>query len=153
MAENTTPKPKPKRVISAEEVAARLEEVETLLASCVGTRTVERVLSAKWGIGHRMVRRYIERVKTAWRATADATKIDARRDEIDAITKNCMARMASEGQWIGVMRGAELLARLHGVEAPKRLEHSGTRDAPPIQVVMTAAERDALAREEEGGHE
>lgn len=141
---------KPRRKVTAEEVARRCEQLETMLASCVGTRTVERVLAAEWGIGRRMVRRYIERIKLGWLATANATAIEARRVEIDAITKNAMAALAAEGNYVGVMRGAELLARLHGVEAPKRLEHTGAGGGPPkLEVRITLDQATALAKGDE----
>jgi hypothetical protein len=142
----------PKRkVISATEVAARLEKVEMLLAACTGTRTVETQLAAEWGVAMRTVRRYIERVKTAWAATANAEQIERRRAELDAIARAAMHQLALDGKPIGVLRGAEFLAKLWGVEAPKRVEVTGGAGAAvAIQVVMTAEERDALARDKGG---
>lgn len=146
--------PKRRRTLTESEVQARLEQVEGLLAACTRTNTIQRALSAEWGVKPRQVRKYIQRVRDKWAAEAailvdgeDRAKYRAqiRTGLMDAT--NLAARDGDVNQWL---RGLTLLAQLDGLNQPAKVEVSGKDGGPmasAVHVTLDVATAHELARE------
>lgn len=116
--------------------AGRLDEVEKLILQVESTSTIERDLSALWGISRRHVRRYVSIVRRRLGERAKSSTPEADAAQVREMLESAY-RVASAGRDAkGMVAAARTLAEVTGVAAPRKVDI--TSGGQPVQVYIPA---------------
>ena len=98
-----------------EEYERRLMVVEDLMGRLVPERRIEVECAAKWGIGRRMVRKYIVVVQALWREESSSKYREERREKYSRVLER-VARRTEKDRPATAVAALKVLSRIHGLE-------------------------------------
>lgn len=152
-----------------DEIARRLDEVETLMARRLSTSKVCQWAAAKYSITERQARKYVQKIRERWAAESSTVDRAAKRDQLRATAESIVAHALSRSEVVRdadgnpivdpttnrplvrevpdlktAIRGADVLARLDGLYQDKlRVE-----DARAPVVAVSSSRFAGRSREE-----
>lgn len=112
----------------------RIERAEDLYLSSKGDREIVRTLCAEFGVKHRQAQNYLALARKRCAAACAGVSVEERRAKIEAMLSHAydVAEIGTPNggpQTSAMVAAASKLAEVHGVMAPKKLEHSGKVEA------------------------
>lgn len=123
----------------------RLDECEQLILAGMSNRQVENILSQRWGLSERQVRRYITRVNAELASAAEQTR-QIRRAQFRGMTLATYRKAMAKNALIPAVQSLQLLAKVDGFEAPQEVN---IRDVTVKDEVRRMSPRARQARMEE----
>jgi hypothetical protein len=115
---------------------ARLEEVRKRIATCRPRPRIEAELAAEWGVTTRQVRKYVALVYEQLREEAKETaahRKDEVREQMYEVVRRCLDAdntAFGNADYRTAIRALENIAKLDGLYAPEKVEHTGAGGGP-----------------------